>query len=121
MRLPAASFLLGQLCEMGLLGVDMGMGMAMDAPVVAAQKMLALYIRQPRSRGMTWQPYAQVKQPSHPSYQYWCNRMFVKIFCTHSDCSISVCMYLPYMGVQATSPMHYCNWKEEIKEVYIHT
>lgn len=43
MRLPAASFLLGQLCEMGLLGVDMGMGMAMDAPVVAAQKMLALY------------------------------------------------------------------------------
>ena len=94
--LPAASFLLGQLCEMGLLGVDMGMGMGMDAPVVAAQKMLALY------------HYKTAAQQGHDVAALCagqetltsivsileCNRMFVKMFCTHSDCSISVCMYV---------------------------
>lgn len=40
MGLPAASFLLGQLCEMGLVGMDMGL--IMDPTQVAAQKMMAL-------------------------------------------------------------------------------
>ena len=40
MGFPAASFLLGQLCEMGLLGMDMGL--IADPTLLAAQKMMAL-------------------------------------------------------------------------------
>ena len=40
MGFPAASFLLGQLCEMGLLGMDMGL--ITDPTLLAAQKMMAL-------------------------------------------------------------------------------